>query len=1030
MRIVRRSAERLAALALLALIAASQLAAQTAQAPAFSFQTQLQFSHQAGAAAPPAQTVRIYTNPGNLAFTATAATQSGGGWLFVNNGTLQYTGNSGVAGQQDVVITANPIGLVAGTYTGSVTITSGTSVASITVTLVVGAAPALRLDPASVVGRSIEIGRTTQVPVSVTNTSATPISYFAQVIAAEPASAWITVLTPDNALTGQPATIILNGAAIGADRTFATATVRFTPFNGSGAVTMPVSVAVVPGAQLVVSPEAVNFPYQVGFTPPTTRAVNVTSTTQSQLGYTATVVTSTTPWLTLSTTSQATPGTTSIASTTPNPFYLVPNVTAAGPAPGDQEATIRIEAAATNSVRTIVARLTISNSPQLTLTAEPGPFAYTLGGVVPAPQTFSVGTSSFPQQFTVTPIYTSGDQWFTVSPSAGTTPAQVTVTINQTRLVQLGAGTYTGSVRIASATSQVDVPVSLTVSGFALLAVDPVTPVVFEATQGQTPPARSLTVRATDASSQPFNITVEYGTGASNWLLLSKTTGNTGPTGDLITLNVNPQAVTAAGVYEATLVFTPSGIVPGAPAVRIPVRYTVTGTAVVTASVDRIMATQTGNTPPTVPPITLSSTTPGLSFLAVGSPSWVRVTPSSGSIPGSVTVSFDSTVFTPGDYPGSVTISVSGVQTITIPVMLRVQAGSALQGVPSNVTLSAPQGSTTPVTQTLNVTSAGGAINYTTAAASQGNWLGVSPASGTIAATGGTATSITISANPTGLTVGSYTGTVTLNTPSGATPTTTINVTLTITSQAQPQNLTISNSATGISRGVSPGLIVTIRGRNMAPGAPGLLAVVTNGVVQSTLGEVRVLFDDLPAPLLYVGPSGDGQGDQINAVVPYGIGNRLSTRMVVEYRGVRSTPIDLRVVESDPGLFTTNQSGSGQAAILNQNNTVNSVSNAAERGQIIQIFATGEGLVSPAGADGRVITASDIRRPLQPVSVRIGGQPAEVTYAGSAPGSVSGAIQVNARVPQNLAVSAPASFPIDVQVGQAVSQTTATVAIR
>ena len=243
--------------------------------------------------------------------------------------------------------------------------------------------------------------------------------------------------------------------------------------------------------------------------------------------------------------------------------------------------------------------------------------------------------------------------------------------------------------------------------------------------------------------------------------------------------------------------------------------------------------------------------------------------------------------------------------------------------------------------------------------------------------------------------------------------------------------ITVTNAATGQSRGVSPGQIVTIKGRNMAP-ATGALANIVNGVVQSTLSDVRVTFNGIEAPLLYVGPSGDRQGDQINAIVPYGIAGLSSANLVVEYRGVRSDATQVRVVDTDPGIFTANQSGSGQGAILNENNTVNAPTAPAALGSIIQIYATGEGAVAPAGVNGQVInTTADLRRPLSMVSVRIGGQNAEVLYAGSAPTLVSGVIQINVRVPQNLPnVTAATSLPIEVQIGQATSLPGVTVSVR
>ena len=79
----------------------------------------------------------------------------------------------------------------------------------------------------------------------------------------------------------------------------------------------------------------------------------------------------------------------------------------------------------------------------------------------------------------------------------------------------------------------------------------------------------------------------------------------------------------------------------------------------------------------------------------------------------------------------------------------------------------------------------------------------------------------------------------------------------------------------------------------------------------------------------------------------------------------------------------------------------------------------------PRWADG-LITGSVLRRPLQDVRLTIGGQAAEVLYAGSAPGLVSGVLQVNARVPQGIAAGNAAVILI---VGGAASQAGVTLAV-
>src|ERR1019366_6820669 len=78
--------------------------------------------------------------------------------------------------------------------------------------------------------------------------------------------------------------------------------------------------------------------------------------------------------------------------------------------------------------------------------------------------------------------------------------------------------------------------------------------------------------------------------------------------------------------------------------------------------------------------------------------------------------------------------------------------------------------------------------------------------------------------------------------------------------------------------------------------------------------------------------------------------------------------------------------------------TPNSSANPAPRGSIVVLYATGEGQTSPPGVDGS-IAAGVLPSPRLPVSVRVGGTPAELLYAGAAPALVAGALQVNARIP-------------------------------
>ena len=97
---------------------------------------------------------------------------------------------------------------------------------------------------------------------------------------------------------------------------------------------------------------------------------------------------------------------------------------------------------------------------------------------------------------------------------------------------------------------------------------------------------------------------------------------------------------------------------------------------------------------------------------------------------------------------------------------------------------------------------------------------------------------------------------------------------------------------------------------------------------------------------------------------------------------------------------------------MNQDGTINGPDNPATRGDVVSIYATGEGQTTPPGTDGFIVGAANLCRPIQAVTVSIGGQPAEVLYAGSAGDAVAGLLQVNARIPFGIAPGTAAAVTI------------------
>jgi uncharacterized protein (TIGR03437 family) len=185
---------------------------------------------------------------------------------------------------------------------------------------------------------------------------------------------------------------------------------------------------------------------------------------------------------------------------------------------------------------------------------------------------------------------------------------------------------------------------------------------------------------------------------------------------------------------------------------------------------------------------------------------------------------------------------------------------------------------------------------------------------------------------------------------------------------------------------------------------------------------VRVLFDGVPAPLLYA------SAGQVNAVVPYSVAGKSATTVQMEYLGVLSSPVTLQVNATAPGIFTMDGSGKGPGAILNaRDGSINSAAKPAAAGDWVSIFATGAGVTTPASADG-IVSSSPLPIPEAALSVSIGGIPCEVNFQGAAPGFVSGVLQINARVPAGLKPSS--QIPVLLRVGTVNASAVVTLAVQ
>jgi uncharacterized protein (TIGR03437 family) len=319
------------------------------------------------------------------------------------------------------------------------------------------------------------------------------------------------------------------------------------------------------------------------------------------------------------------------------------------------------------------------------------------------------------------------------------------------------------------------------------------------------------------------------------------------------------------------------------------------------------------------------------------------------------------------------------------------------------------------------VSGTSGNLAFSAAASTQtgGTWLSVTPSAGLTPAT------LSVTAAPNGLLPGTYAGTITVSGINGATGSTAIPITLLVNSPP-PVVAAVVNAASFQSGPVAPGEIVTIAGTALGPVTPATLTLDSTAKVSTNIGGVQVICQPggIPAPLTYVSST------QINAVIPYELAGALNPTLQVKSGGQTSATYSLTSAPTALGVFTLNGSGSGPAAALNDDGSVNTPSVPASKGGSIVLYVTGEGQTAPSGITGKVTTVAPVvpltPQPILPVSAQVGGQPAIVEFYGEAPGFIAGVMQVNIRIPHD---SLSGNVPVQVSVGAGSTQPGVTIAI-
>lgn len=226
---------------------------------------------------------------------------------------------------------------------------------------------------------------------------------------------------------------------------------------------------------------------------------------------------------------------------------------------------------------------------------------------------------------------------------------------------------------------------------------------------------------------------------------------------------------------------------------------------------------------------------------------------------------------------------------------------------------------------------------------------------------------------------------------------------------------------------------------NLAPGM--IAATFAQGgrfaddvVVSSTaklpteLGDIQLLINDVPAPLFFVSPN------QINYQVPWNTPENtdLDITIVRKSTGQVLASSNSRTASVSPGFFTATSNGRGQISALNQDNSVNSITNPISRGQVIQLYGTGLGQVSNRPADGEGSPSSPLATGTSNPDVFLNGrqvQASDILFSGLAPGFV-GLWQLNVKIPDFVAPGNSVSVLVQLRSVPSQSNLGTTIAVK
>jgi uncharacterized protein (TIGR03437 family) len=502
---------------------------------------------------------------------------------------------------------------------------------------------------------------------------------------------------------------------------------------------VPVTLTISGSPVLNTTVNFLEFTAQVGGGSSTNQQITVTASDGSAVQVSAQPSTGIT-WLTMSAGSTSTPAVFTVGAN--------PGVLSAGVYSGSV-----IFSSPTAGSLSIPVIFIITQQPTLLASPQAVAFSAQTGATPPQPITIAIG-GTVPLTVTASPA--PGAPWLSVT-SGGITPSTITISTNQSGLA---SGTYQSAVFVTApgaANSPLVIPVSLVVTTAPLVQVSPNT----LSFASNTPPSQMFNVSA------PGQFTTSVSP-STPWLTAMST-------GSSVTVSVNGAGL-SPGSYQGSVIIDLPGA--GNSPVSVPVTFQSLTTSTLQASPASLsFAFNSTRALPAPQSVTVrlggNATTAIQAAVAPGAP-WLSVQNGPG---GFITVAVDPTGLLAGSYTGSVQVTASGASNspLTIPVSFAVTGNPIINFSEDAIALAALPEQSQPVSETLVIGSGSNTPININLSVTASTWLSITPSSGT------TPFTVTVAADPTGLRVGNYSGSITAS--SQGNPLTTIPVNLAIASQ-------------------------------------------------------------------------------------------------------------------------------------------------------------------------------------------------------------------------------------------------------